>query len=104
METYLNRSEAGIQLAAILQKIDIPKETIVLALPRGGVPVAYEISKRLKLPLDVTIVRKLGAPNYKEYAIGAIAQNNIMLLNDEAIQTLNVSKKDLNAIVLNEQA
>jgi putative phosphoribosyl transferase len=102
IHSYVDRQDAGEQLASLLQSIEIPTDSIVLALPRGGVPVAYEISKKLKLPLDVLIVRKLGAPNYSEYAIGSIAINKVILLNKTAINQLNISDFELKKIIEKE--
>ncbi len=71
---FANRSEAGRSLAEKLEKYANRNDLIVLGLPRGGVPVAYEVAKRLHVPLDVFIVRKLGVPGFEELAAGAIAR------------------------------
>jgi erythromycin esterase-like protein/predicted phosphoribosyltransferase len=92
METYFsNRSEAGKTLAKFMFKYKNNPDAIVIALPRGGVPVAFEIAKILNLPLDVLIVRKLGAPNNEELAIGAISINDIKVFSDEIIKNLDIS-------------
>ena len=87
---FKNRSEAGMLLADALKGYAGP-DTIVLALPRGGVVVGYEVAKALRAPLDVIITRKIGAPGIPEYAIGAVAENGEVLLNDEEIKLLAVS-------------
>jgi putative phosphoribosyl transferase len=85
---YTNRAEAGARLAEKLLHYKDRPNVLVLALPRGGVPVAYEVSRRLHAPLDIFVVRKLGMPGHEEMAIGAIATGGIRLLNEE-ITTLN---------------
>lgn len=94
---FANRSDAGKQLAAKLLRYAGP-ETQVLALPRGGVPVAYEVARALHAPLDVFIVRKLGAPGREELAIGAIASGGVRVLNDETIDALGISASDIHDI------
>lgn len=100
---YIDRIDAGKQLAQQLRSYRNAQNTIVLALPRGGVPVAYEISKQLNLPLDVMIVRKIGSPMHVEYAIGAIASGNVQLLNQQAIRDLNVTQEELSDIIDEER-
>jgi len=90
MEVFADRVDAGVQLASLLTQYKNQKDVIVLALPRGGVPVAYEVAKILHAPLDVFIVRKIGAPMQKELALGAIAMGGVMVLNDEVINLLQV--------------
>jgi len=88
---FLNRRDAGRRLAAEL-KARQPRDPVVLALPRGGVPVGYEVARALDAPLDVLLVRKLGAPGYEEFGIGAIvdgAQPQVVL-NAEAIEMMRV--------------
>jgi putative phosphoribosyl transferase len=88
---FLNRHDAGRRLAAEL-KARQPRDPVVLALPRGGVPVGYEVARALDAPLDVLLVRKLGAPGYEEFGIGAIvdgAQPQVVL-NAEAIEMMRV--------------
>jgi putative phosphoribosyl transferase len=92
---FQSRIDAGHQLAIALSQYKGKKATIVLALPRGGVPVAYEIAKELNLPLDVFIVRKLGAPGCPELAMGAIASGGYCDLNKEIIQEFEVSHEML---------
>ncbi|MGC1181507.1 hypothetical protein [Legionella sp.] len=66
-----------------------------MALPRGGVPVAYEIATRLEVPLDVFIVRKLGVPDHTEYAMGAIASGNVLVFNEDTMEVLQIKKRRL---------
>lgn len=99
-----NRSIAGKQLADKLQPYKNAVDTIVLALPRGGVPVAYQIATILNLPFDVFIVRKLGFPDHKEYAMGAIAGNETCLFNTQALEQTNISYEDIKAVISKEKA
>ncbi len=78
-----NRIEAGQLLAKKLQHFSGQEGVLVLALPRGGVPVGYEIAKALKLPLDIFLVRKLGVPGQEELALGAIATGNVIVFNED---------------------
>lgn len=83
MNDFSNRSEAGQALASLLDAYQDRADAIVLGLPRGGVPVAFEVAKALRLPLDVMVVRKLRAPGQPELAIGAIASGDISVLNED---------------------
>src|SRR6266478_5314116 len=96
--TFRDRSEAGQLLAEQLRHYEGRSEAIVLALPRGGVPVGYEIATKLRLPLDVFVVRKLGVPGQRELAMGAIASGGVRVLNEEVIQALNLSPSTVNAV------
>src|ERR1051326_3450056 len=87
-QTFANRSEAGRLLAEKLEKYANRNDVIVLGLPRGGVPVAYEVAKRLHVPLDVFIVRKLGVPGFEELAAGAIASGGVRVLNDDVMRAI----------------
>lgn len=100
---YQNRHEAGKILAKHLKKYSEKKDVIILALPRGGVPVGYEVAKALSVPLDVFIVRKLGVPFQEELAMGAIASHDALVLNDEIIQTLNISQSDIHKVMQSEK-
>lgn len=93
---YRNRTEAGRQLAEALRDYEHDANSIVLALPRGGVPVAYEVAQSLKLPLDVMTVRKLGTPGHEEMAMGAIASGGVRILNQEVVQALQLSEAQIN--------
>jgi putative phosphoribosyl transferase len=88
---FQDRTDAGQQLAAALVPFRGRSDVLVLALPRGGVPVAYEICRRLDLPLDVLNVRKLGVPRQKELAMGAIASGNVVHLDEELVHELCIS-------------
>ncbi len=98
-----NRIEAGQMLAKKLQHFASQDGVLVLALPRGGVPVGYEIAKALKLPLDIFLVRKLGVPGQEELALGAIATGNVIVFNEEIVQSLALNQIDINEIIAKEQ-
>jgi predicted phosphoribosyltransferase len=87
---YKNRIDAGRQLAAKLKKYANKPDVIVLALPRGGVPVGYEVAKALGVPLDVFLVRKLGVPGREELAMGAIASGGVRVINQDVVRELNI--------------
>ncbi len=89
-QRFANRREAGRRLAELLQPYAGEPGLIVLGLPRGGVPVAYEVARALDAPLDVFIVRKLGVPGHEEYAMGAIASGGIRVLHEEAVRELQI--------------
>ena len=78
-------------------------DVLVLALPRGGVPVAYEVAKRLNAPLDVIVVRKLGVPGQEELAMGAIASGGIRVLNGEVVESLRISDEIIDAVAAREE-
>ena len=86
--TFRNRTEAGQLLAEQLREYERRADAIVLALPRGGVPVGYEIAMNLNLPLDVFVVRKLGVPGQRELAMGAIASGGIRVLNEDVLRAM----------------
>jgi predicted phosphoribosyltransferase len=79
-------------------------DVVVLALPRGGVPVAYEIAKALNAPLDVFVVRKVGLPGHEELAIGALASGGVRLLNEELIDAYHIDRRDIDRVVRREEA
>jgi len=85
---FLDRKEAGRALAGVLTHYRASPQTVVLALPRGGVPVGYEVSAALDLPLDVLVVRKLGMPSQPELAMGAVASGGAVVLNDDVVRYL----------------
>jgi putative phosphoribosyl transferase len=99
---FANRAEAGRALAKRLQKYADRSDTIVLALPRGGVPVAFEVAKALKAPLDILVVRKLGVPGHPEFAMGAIATGDVRILNNELITHLGISSSTLDRVAAEE--
>jgi predicted phosphoribosyltransferase len=103
-EAYGDRSEAGRALAAGLADYAGRPDVLVLALPRGGVPVAYEVAKALDAPLDVFLVRKLGVPGQPELALGAIASGGVRMLNDDVVRALGVSPGVVDAIAAEERA
>ena len=88
---FRDRAEAGQALAATLREFREQADVLVLALPRGGVPVAYEVANTLALRLDLILVRKLGTPGHKEVAMGAIASGGVQVFNDDAIRDLHIS-------------
>lgn len=97
-----DRRQAGRVLADQLQHYRGHTDMVVLALPRGGVPVAYEVAVALQAPLDVFVVRKLGAPQHPELAVGAIASGGILVTNDDTIRTYRVTLEDLEQIAETE--
>jgi len=103
MKRFLNRREAGIELAEKLGHFAGKRDVLVLGLARGGVPVAYEVARALQVPLDVFVVRKLGAPGHEEFAIGAIATGGIRVLNPEAIQLLGITSSAIERVTMLEQ-
>jgi predicted phosphoribosyltransferase len=88
---FQDRAQAGRLLAEKLAAFSNRPDVAVLGLPRGGVPVAFEVAQRLKAPLDVFLVRKLGVPGHEELAMGAIATGQICILNDDVIHSLRIS-------------
>lgn len=100
---FHDRAEAGRKLAARLMPYAQHADVLVLGLPRGGVPVAYEVASALQAPLDVLIVRKLGVPGQEELALGAIASGGIRVLNEEVVQTLGIPEQVIEAITVREQ-
>jgi len=95
---FKDRKDAGRILADKLSKYTNHPNAVVLALPRGGVPVAFEVAQELGLPLDVLIVRKLGVPNHEELAMGAIASGGIRFLNRSVIESLRILPETLEAV------
>lgn len=95
---FRDRSDAGQQLASALSEYANKKNTLILALPRGGVPVAYEVAKKLNLPLDIFLVRKLGVPGQEELAMGAIALGDIEVLNNDIISYLHITRRAIDQV------
>src|SRR5438552_17575989 len=91
-----DRFEAGRLLASKLEEFAKRKDVVVLALPRGGVPVGYEVARALHAPLDVFVVRKLGVPGQEELAMGALAPGGITVLNREVVESLGISPETIN--------
>ena len=100
---FLDRHAAGIELAARLPQYRSRHDVVVLALPRGGVPVAFEVAEALQAPLDVLVVRKLGMPGHPEFAIGALA-SGVRILSEDVIQRHGVSPRTIEALAGEELA
>jgi predicted phosphoribosyltransferase len=101
---FKDRFEAGRLLASKLQEFANRDDVVVLALPRGGVPVGYEVAKALRAPLDVFVVRKLGVPGQEELAMGALASGGIVVLNRNIIEALGIPQEMIDAAVAREQS
>ena len=99
---FANRTEAGRLLAEKLGEYAERNDVIVLGLPRGGVPVAYEVAKRLGAPLDVFIVRKLGVPGFEELAAGAIASGGVRVLNEDVVRAIPFAEQAIEAVTARE--
>jgi putative phosphoribosyl transferase len=102
MSLYRDRRDAGLALAAALSKYAREPRLMVLALPRGGVPIGYEVARALDAALDVFVVRKLGVPGHEEYAMGALASGGARVLRQDVISELKISAASLEAIVAKE--
>jgi putative phosphoribosyl transferase len=102
--TFANRAEAGRRLAKKLEDYAGRDDVIVLGLPRGGVPVAYEVAQRLGVPLDVFVVRKLGVPGFEELALGAIASGGVRVLNEDVVRVLPNANELVESITARETA
>jgi putative phosphoribosyl transferase len=100
---FHDRIEAGRLLAGKLTAYANRTDVIVLGLPRGGVPVAYEVARALNAPLDVFLVRKLGVPGHEEFAMGAIATGGVRVLNDQTVRALRISGHVIEAVAAKEQ-
>src|SRR5438132_7194319 len=103
LRSFRDRHEAGRLLAEKLTAYAHRPEVLVLALPRGGVPVAFEVARALRAPLDVFLVRKLGVPHYEELAMGAIAAGGVQLVNWETVEALGISQSAVDAVIRKEQ-
>lgn len=104
MERIIDRREAGRLLARELERFSRRGDAVVLGLPRGGVVVAFEVAKALDLPLDIYLVRKLGAPGQEELAVGAIATGGVRVLNQDVVRALRLSDEQIDRIAEREQA
>jgi predicted phosphoribosyltransferase len=100
---FKDRFDAGRFLASKLRRFANRPHTIVLALPRGGVPVGFEVAKALNVPLDVFVVRKLGVPGYEELAMGAIASGGIRVLNEDVVRAAGIPQKTIVAVAAEEE-
>jgi predicted phosphoribosyltransferase len=101
---FNDRREAGRALAAYLRSQITTDDLLVLGLPRGGVPVAWEVARTLSAPLDVCLVRKLGVPGQEELAMGAIASGGLRVLNDALIRQLGIPERVVDAVTRREKA
>jgi predicted phosphoribosyltransferase len=99
---FRDRRDAGRTLARLLEHYRDRDDAVVLALPRGGVPVGYEVATALHLPLDVCIVRKLGVPGHDELAMGAVASGGVVVLNDDVVRGLDVTSEALERVAQEE--
>jgi putative phosphoribosyl transferase len=99
---YRDRADAGRQLAAELRGLELT-DPVVLALPRGGVPVGVEVARMLAAPLDVLLVRKVGAPDQPEFGVGAVGEDGVLWLDDGRIDDLGLDRRRIEATVVDEQ-
>ena len=103
MALFKDRTDAGKHLAEKLKQHGYGSTSLVLGLPRGGVPVAYEVARQLDAPLDVFIVRKLGTPGHEELAMGAIASGGVKVLNQDIVQSLAIPESAIERVAEREQ-
>jgi predicted phosphoribosyltransferase len=102
-QVFRDRTDAGRALARTLSGFANRPDVLVLALPRGGVPVAFEVAQALHAPLDVFIVRKLGVPGHEEYAMGALASGGVLVLNENVVRMLDIPEAAVESVVRSEQ-
>jgi putative phosphoribosyl transferase len=102
-ERFRDRQHAGRRLAAVLGSYAGREDVLVLALPRGGVPVGYEVARALGAPLDVMQVRKLGVPGHEELAMGAIASGGVRILSEGVVQTLRIPERVIATVAAAEE-
>lgn len=100
---FQNRSDAGQKLASQLLQYK-NTQALVVALPRGGVPVGYEVAKLLNIPLEIVTIRKIGSPHNKEFGIGALASSKFVFLQDEVMQHYGITKDAVRPIIISEIA
>lgn len=98
MSGFRNRQDAGIRLAAKVAALEL-NEVVIIGLPRGGIPVAAEVARRLSAPLDVVVVRKLGVPGNPELAMGAISEEGVVVFNDEVLEQAGVDTFELQSAI-----
>jgi putative phosphoribosyl transferase len=103
LSRFQDRYQAGSVLAQHLEAYARRPDVLVLALPRGGVPVGFEVGRALQAPLDVFLVRKLGVPGHEELAMGAIAGGGARLINTDIVQALGISHEALESVIRNEE-
>lgn len=104
MDMFRNRAEAGRLLAVKLIEFRNRADVLILGLPRGGVPVAFEVARALHAPLDVLLVRKLGAPGQPELAIGAVAEAGIKVIDQQLVGRLGLSDEQLKQMIASQEA
>jgi predicted phosphoribosyltransferase len=102
LTAFRDRSEAGRVLSERLNGYAGRSDVLILALPRGGVPVAYEVARALDAPLDVFVVRKLGVPGHRELAMGAVASGGVCVLNDDLVDFLQIPSRVIDAVAAEE--
>ena len=102
MVMFASREEAGLKLGRLLQDQGV-RADLVLGLPRGGVVVAAEVARALRLPLDVLLVRKIGHPWHREYAVGALAENGVIVLDEDVIGATAVMRAELEPVIKEEK-
>lgn len=102
MALFKDRVDAGKKLAKELSKYANHSDVLILALPRGGVPVAFEVAKELNVRMDVFIVRKLGVPGNEELAMGAISSDNVRVLNEDVVRSFQIPERIINMVSENE--
>jgi putative phosphoribosyl transferase len=103
-QRFRDRRDAGRQLAHELERYAGRPDLVVLGLPRGGIPVGYEIARHLDAPFDAMLVRKLGVPGHEELAMGAIASGGTRILNEEVVRALDIDDAQIAAVAAREQA
>jgi predicted phosphoribosyltransferase len=98
-KTYLDREDAGKKLGAALHKYQGQNDVVVFGLPRGGVPVAFEVARQLEAPLDILVVRKIGLPGQPELAMGAVASGGVIIRNEHVIRAVRIGPDRFDAAV-----
>jgi predicted phosphoribosyltransferase len=98
-KSYLDREDAGRKLAAALHKYQGQNDVVVFGLPRGGVPVAFEVARQLEAPLDILVVRKIGLPGQPELAMGAVASGGVIIRNEHVIRAVRIGPDRFDAAV-----
>jgi predicted phosphoribosyltransferase len=103
LSRFRDRTEAGRRLAEVLAPYAGRPNLLILALPRGGVPVAYEVARALHAPLDLLLVRKLGVPGHEELAMGAIASGGVRILSEDVISMLGIDDREISTVAAVEE-
>ncbi len=99
-DRYTDRADAGKKLAAALQEFKGKEDVVVLGLPRGGIPVAFEVARELEAPLDILVVRKIGVPGQPELAMGAVASGGVVIRNEHVIRAVRIGADHFDAAVV----